>query len=156
MDGCLEASGSIPLSAHPNPDVRARHLPRTREALRPADWDCSINWDASEIGRYSSVAITRASLEAWLDTGRDAQFTSSIRPAPDSKINDAIRTAYDRAKATQQKPPNVREIVAPVQNALLAEGLNATGRQIQKLADAEEFKKRRRKPGSTIKSEKHR
>jgi hypothetical protein len=68
LGGRLEAGGSIPLSAHPNPDVRARHSARRREALKPADWDNNIDWIAGTVGPYSSVLIVRASIEAWLGT----------------------------------------------------------------------------------------
>jgi hypothetical protein len=63
LEGRLEAIGSIPLSAHPNPDVRARHSARKREALRAADWDSNIDWIAGTVGPYFSVSIQRATIE---------------------------------------------------------------------------------------------
>jgi hypothetical protein len=156
QDGRLVAIGSIPLSTHPNPEVHARHPVLRREPVSPADWYGDINWDASKISRYSSVAITKASLEAWLDIGRDLQSTSGFRQAPDPKIKQAMTAEYDRAETTNQKAPNVREISKLVQNRLRAEGFDASENHIQELASAEEFKKRRRKRGATIKSEKSR
>jgi hypothetical protein len=156
LDGRLEASGSIPLSAHPNPTVRARHPASKREAIRAADWSCSINWDSGVIGCYSSVLIRRASLESWLDTGRDAQSAPTLKKALKSSIDKAIKEEYERAYTNNEKPPNLKEIVSPVQRALRAQGLEASGRQIQTLAEADEFKKLRRKAGATVKSEKRR
>jgi hypothetical protein len=52
------------------------------------------------------------------------------------------------------KPPNLKEIVAPVQSRLRVQGLHASGRQIQKVADVDKYKNRRRKPGVTVASEK--
>jgi len=48
LDGCLEAEGAIPLSVHPDPKFREKHGVPTREALRKADWDNQIDWDAGE------------------------------------------------------------------------------------------------------------
>jgi hypothetical protein len=68
-------------------------------------------------------------------------------------INEAIRCAYDAAEAARTKPPNVKELSAAVQPFLRQKGFSASGRHIQQLGDAEEFKLRRRPPGKTIKSE---
>jgi hypothetical protein len=48
----------------------------------------------------------------------------------------------------------VKEIIAPVQLRLNAKGYEASGRRIQRLADANKHKNRRRRPGITMKSEK--
>ena len=54
---------------------------------------------------------------------------------------------YDLARSNKQKPPNIKEIIEPVQNALRCKGFDTSGKHIQELAGAEEFKKQRRKPG---------
>gem|GEM_PF-6257382 len=156
LDRRLEAIGSIPLSAHPDPAIRARHRARRREAVSPADWDSNIDWINGTIGPYFSVSISRASIDDWLGTERPEQSTSTLRRASKLAITKQIRAVYDTAKTTKQKPPNLREIVEPVQRALRAEGCDASGKQIQDLAGAEEFKKRRRKPGTTVRSDQRR
>jgi len=65
-DGRLEATGSIPLSTHPDPKKREAHPVRRYEALRDVDWNEPIDWGASKIGSYSTVLIKRSSIESWL------------------------------------------------------------------------------------------
>jgi hypothetical protein len=79
-----------------------------------------------------------------------------LRPAPDSMIHKAISEVYDEAEKCALKPPNVKEIVAPVQTMLLDKGYEASGRHIQELAEHRMHKSRRRKPGTTVASEKRR
>jgi hypothetical protein len=154
LDGRLEAIGSIPLSAHPNPDVRARHSARKREALRAADWDSDIDWIAGTVGRYFSVTIKRTSIETWLDMGCDAQAIPTLRNATTKMIKDAIRAAYDKADTAKGKPPNLVEIAKVVRADLRATGFHASGKRVQELARDDEFSKRRRPPGVTLMSEK--
>jgi hypothetical protein len=76
------------------------------------------------------------------------------KPARESKIHLAITAAYDAAAAAGDKPPNVNEIIGPVQAQLRAAGYEASGRQIRELAGADQHRKRRRKIGKTVASEK--
>jgi hypothetical protein len=156
LEGRLRADGSIPLSAHPDPKKRGAHPYKKRQELRPEDWEGQIDWGAGKIGPYSSVLIKTASIEAWLVNVPAATTieAETFRSAPDAKIRDAIRTAYNEAEAAGRKAPNVNEIIKPVQEQLRAEGYDASGRRIQDLADNEEFAKRRRKRGVTVASEK--
>jgi hypothetical protein len=78
------------------------------------------------------------------------------RPASDRQIHDAITSVYDTAAEAGEKPPNLNEIVAPVQARLLAGGHKASGRHIKQLAEASHHAARRRKPGRTIASDKAR
>jgi hypothetical protein len=80
----------------------------------------------------------------------------TLRPAPEQAINKEIEEVYNSTESAGGKPPNLKEIVAPVQAALRNLGFQASGRQIQNLADADEFKKRRRKPGPTLTNENRR
>jgi hypothetical protein len=73
-----------------------------------------------------------------------------LKIAPESKIDHLISTEYDAAEQNGSKPPNLKEIIGPVQARLRAEGYNASGRQIQKLAEADKHKARRRPPGRTL------
>ena len=77
-----------------------------------------------------------------------------LRPANDHTVHEAITAVYDRAQADKEKPPNVKEIVIPVQAELRALSYYQSGRQIQKLAEAPQHKTRRRLPGATVASEK--
>jgi hypothetical protein len=76
-----------------------------------------------------------------------------LRPASEDMIKDEIRSAYDRAEAAREKPPNVKEVSRVVQLSLKQKDRRASRRQIEKLAEAEEFKRRRRPPGRTVASE---
>ena len=102
-----------------------------RHKLRPPSW-----WaDASKGGTQPS----RSQVE--------------LKPASTAMINEAIRCAYDAAEAAGRKPPNIRELGAAVQLLLKEKGFSASKRRIEQLGDAEEFKRRRRPPGKTLKSE---
>jgi hypothetical protein len=152
----LDAIATVYLSAHRDPAFRARHGVPKRETLRPDAWASSIDWRASTVGAYSSVFIKRTSIEAWLGTQGATLSTSALREAPERKIKDEIRAQYDKAAAAKEKPPNVRQIVPLVQTELRSQGFNASGRQIQELAEADEFAARRWKPGATLKSHQRR
>jgi hypothetical protein len=71
-------------------------------------------------------------------------------------IHEAISDSYSESERARQKPPNIKEIVSLVRLKLAAKGHAASGRQIQKLAEADKYKKRRRRPGPTLASEKRR
>jgi hypothetical protein len=93
----------------------------------------------------------------WSDaTKRKTQPSRSqvkLKPAPERIVIEAIRCAYDAAEAADRKPPNTRELPAAVQPFLQQKGFSTSGRRIRQLGDAEEFKRRRRPPGKTLKSE---
>jgi hypothetical protein len=91
-----------------------------------------------------------------VESDGSGEVQSKLRPAPDSRIHKTISEVYDNAERVGLKAPNIREIVAPVQKKLSAEGYTATGRRIQQLAENDAYKSRRRKPGITIASEKRR
>jgi hypothetical protein len=76
-----------------------------------------------------------------------------LKRATKGKIAEAITAIYDMAEQERSKPPNIKEIVKPVQNALRTLGYEASGRQIQGIAEEPKFRNRRRKPGPTIRSE---
>jgi hypothetical protein len=93
----------------------------------------------------------------WSDaTKRESQPSRSqvkLRPAPVRIVIEAIRCAYDAAEDAGRKPPNIKELPAAVQPFLQQKGFSASGRHIQQLGNAEEFKRRRRPPGKTVASE---
>jgi hypothetical protein len=79
--------------------------------------------------------------------------TDSLKRPTASQIDEAITSVYDEASNIGHKPPNVKEIILPVQEKLQAQGYGASGNQIQEAAGAEKHAKRRRPPGKTVKSE---
>jgi hypothetical protein len=78
----------------------------------------------------------------------------NLRPAQDRVIVDEIRRVYDRAHIKRTKPPNINEVVEPVQARLREMGQTASAAQIKKIGEKPEFKNRRRPPGKTLRSEK--
>jgi hypothetical protein len=98
-----------------------------------------------------AARIQRGGLEA-----SNAVRKRELRSAPDPVIHKAISGVYDEAERAAQKPPNVKEIVVPVQKSLSDQGYEASGRRIQQLADADKYRSRRRRPGATMKSERRR
>jgi hypothetical protein len=78
------------------------------------------------------------------------------RLASDMIIHRAIKAVYDEKEKAGSKPPNLVEIIEPVKERVRDEGYEATGHRIQQLAEAPQHKKRRRKPGATLASEKPR
>jgi hypothetical protein len=79
--------------------------------------------------------------------------TVSLRSAPEPEIHKAITAAYDHAETASAKPPNLREIIKPVQAILCDQGYKVSGSQIQKLAESPQHQIRRRQAGKTIASE---
>jgi hypothetical protein len=83
-----------------------------------------------------------------------APTSDDFRPATDDKIDDAITAVYDEAARIGSKPPNIKELPKLVSAKLDAIGFVASGALIMKIGDRPAHKKRRRKPGKTIASEK--
>jgi hypothetical protein len=104
LEGRLEAIGSIPFSAHPDPTIRARHRARRTENPRASDWNSSdIDWSASTVGPYSSVLIKRASIQAWLSSAEQQSLPGS----------DDRRAERDTpAKQTAVKPLRQQDLEA--------------------------------------------
>jgi hypothetical protein len=69
---------------------------------------------------------------------------ASLRPATADEIRKALTAVYYGAP---DRPPNIRQVVKPVQGKLAAQGLAASGRQIQEIADEQQFKVCRGQPG---------
>ena len=154
LEGRLQASGSTPLNAHRDPAVRARHPIRKSEELRAENWESEIDWNDGRVGWYFSVLIARQSIETLLGNHRHAQSEASLEQASIAEMKREIRTAYASAELAGDKPPNLKQIAKPVQAALRAKGYRASGKQIQELAGADEFKSLRRPAGKTVKSDK--
>jgi hypothetical protein len=76
-----------------------------------------------------------------------SQPAGQLSLASPAMITCELRSLYLRAQAENKKPPNVKEAAEAVQRALQQKGRWASKRQIQKLAEAEEFKCLRWPPG---------
>jgi hypothetical protein len=79
----------------------------------------------------------------------------SLKSVSGPLVRATIQEVYDVAEAKRERPPNIKELPAAVQLRLKEKGYFASGRLIQKIGDPEEFKRRRRPPGKTMKSEQH-
>jgi hypothetical protein len=103
------------------------------------------------------------------DTGRDepllatpvgaAQPTPAVsaspppeppQPASRATINRAVTRVYDHADAKGMKPPNIKEISAPVRKLLARESRAATDSAIVAVAREEPYRSRRRQPGERL------
>jgi len=108
----------------------------------------TADYENIEIDWRGLVLEGRKLVPSWISV-----ITPTLNKASAAMIKDAIQAVYDEAETNNSKPPNVREIVEPVQTRLRQEGFDATGKYIQTLAGDEEFRKRRRKRGATVKSD---
>jgi hypothetical protein len=136
--------------------VRSR-FPATplAEAIPVALWDHANPTGAT--ARILSVLVNRRDLEAWWQTVEEEPNGGSVaalKPASERRIHAAISRAYDEAEAAGSKPPNLKEIAAPVKATLNRAGYEASGGLIQKLAGDSRHAERRRAPGKTLASEK--
>lgn len=112
---------------------------------------------AAEITRlWPSSSAGDVAMTADAQPIADQTASNGLRSAPEGKIHEAIIAVYDAAKVAGEKPPNIKEIVEPVQKKLRALGYSASGRHIETLAGEDRHKSRRRKPGTTVTSEKSR
>jgi hypothetical protein len=81
--------------------------------------------------------------DATKDASQPSRPPGPLPPAPVAMIIDELRSEYDRAEAACEKPPNVKEVARAVQLVLQQKGYRASRRQIEELAEAEEFARRR-------------
>jgi hypothetical protein len=105
---------------------------------------------------YITGAYVSKSAEAKPPNPSAQDRNDELRMAPPSMIDTEIGDAYSAAERASQKPPNIKEIAKVVKDRLLAKGYQASVPKIQELANAPKHKKRRRKPGATVASEKRR
>jgi hypothetical protein len=84
-----------------------------------------------------------------LGAGRSPSESDAIelRPASVDAIRDAMTAVYDEAKQRGNKPPNVKEVVAPVKERLKGLGLKATDRGIAPIGREDAFGKLRLRAG---------
>ena len=75
-----------------------------------------------------------------------------LKSAPDAEVRRAITAAYNKAEATGEKPPNIKELHKHVVPLLESKGYSASDRSVQKIGEEHQFKSRRLPPGKTLKS----
>ena len=107
--------------------------------------------DAQAAGGAAAIGKLLAMAGAAADQpdGQDAPQGEPPKSAPSVDIHKAIAAVYDKTETAREKPPNVNEIIGPVQALLRAAGHDASGRQIQNLAREAQHSKRRGKVGKT-------
>jgi hypothetical protein len=108
------------------------------------------------------IELTRDEFVKWLGVrgfeipafwGRGGDTPTPLKQAPDKLIEKAISDVYDLADASGAKPPNIKELVNPVQHRLKANGFKASGSKIQVIGGDPKFKGRRGRIGKTLKKE---
>jgi hypothetical protein len=99
---------------------------------------------------FTNLEIEWGSAEPHLRTVSTTR-AKTMEPVPpraaETEIRNALQAVYDEAEHRRQKPPNLTEVVRPVQTKLAEQGFSATKRQVQGLADEPAFKQRRLKCG---------
>jgi|SRR5262245_12420980 len=110
----------------------------------------------------ASRTTNKADLEDWLDRNAHkyaqpvAASAVKLAIAPEQKIHAAIIAVYDAVEKASEKPPNIKELPGKVRALLETQGYQASDRQIQKLGEDSQHAVRRRKPGATVRHERHR
>lgn len=110
----------------------------------------------AEFGRTGGVLRDGTAIKGAEDVapgGVSDDPANGIREAPNAVVDKAIAQAYDNAEAQGTKPPNVNEIIKPVQHILKARGYKKGGSRIRLLAGAPHHAQRRRLVGKTLASE---
>jgi hypothetical protein len=153
------ANVKVPSMLKPNDFDWQKSRPRKPWPIRPrggrrGEWKWClpslIELRTAEVLSWILETYRNATEKAGRPTAATApESAATMRPTPESKIEEAISAAYDTAEQEKSKPPNLKEIAKPVQDALRAEGYEASGRRTQKIAEAEKFQRRRRRPGRT-------
>jgi hypothetical protein len=93
------------------------------------------------------------SLPVEFGVGASTEATPAPRPASVDHIRNALRVVYDEAETSGDPPPNVKQVRPLAKTLLDQQGLIASENHIGDIADEDEFKRRRRPPGKTLKSE---
>ena len=135
-----EISGSITFR-----DVRVHWLKHV-ELLQEAGF---------QLGSQRPIRESKAARERQTrgrDTSEpDAATPTEPRKATEPDIDLAIRAVYDQAERDGEKPPNIKELIKPVQAKLAATGLKASGLMIMRVGNEPQHKKRRWEQGRTKK-----
>jgi hypothetical protein len=106
------------------------HFARRRE-LSPPSWWSDATKGGSELSRAPE----------------------ELKPASEAMTKEEMWSVCNEEQAAGRKEPNVKELSALVQPRLQRKGRRASRQWIEKLAEAPEFKRRRRPRGKTVASE---
>src|SRR5262245_40318136 len=82
-----------------------------------------------------------------------SRAAEELKPASEAMTKEEMWSVCYAEQAAGRKEPNVKELSAAVQPRLQRKGYRASRRWIEKLAEAPEFKRRRRPRGRTVASE---
>ena len=120
-----------------------------RHKGQPPSW-CDASKGEIQPSR-SPEELEPAAGTAWYDRPRDVSEPSrapeELKPASEAMTKEEMWSVCNEEQAAGRKEPNVKELSAAVQPRLQRKGYRASRRWIEKLAEAPEFKRRRRPPG---------
>ena len=104
---------------------------------------------------FRLIAVRGLPYPTFWKQANDYTTSLDLKPASERVIEDAVRRVYNSANKEGKKPPNIKEVAKPVQRyPVKGNGYKASARQIERIADRQEFKRCRRPPGKTLSSEK--
>jgi hypothetical protein len=128
--------------------VLPRKDPRRWLFLRPLGDRIVLSKEAvNDLARYCNRSPPSWYSDETKGPSQPSRSPEYSPPAPEAMIKVEIRFEYQRAAAAGEKPPNVKEVLSPVQRNLQQKGYWASKRRIQKLAEDPEFKCLRLPPG---------
>jgi hypothetical protein len=127
-----------------------------KHKLPPPSWWSDATKGGSELSR-APEELKPAPGTAWYDRPRDlsepSRSTEELKPASEAMTKEEMWSVCKAEEAAGRKDPNVKELSAAVKPLLERKGFWASRRWIEKLAEASEFKSRRRPRGKTVASE---
>jgi hypothetical protein len=115
--------------------------------------DVVVHWPKL-VEELQAAGFKKIGLTSELASSRRRRLAEPLRPAPAAEIHKMISAVYDGAEAAGEKPPNLVQIIQPVQDLLRKKRYRASGKLIQELAQDAQHAARRRKPRLTVASEK--
>jgi hypothetical protein len=102
---------------------------------------------AGERWELNGVTLYRVSVDAVTEPAPPPPSPPEREDADESQVHDEIDAVYKHCKATDQEPPNLKEIGKLVQERLRAKGLYASQGDIRRLAGDKRYLGIRHKPG---------
>lgn len=121
-----------------------------------AAWAKGVNVPRVVTGVLVDTAALRRLIREWQSSDADVAAAPvpaaapELRRALDDKIHETISAVYNDAETRNMKPPNLKQIAAPVRKLLERAGLMATNTRIQSLAEDDRHKRRRRRTGARV------
>jgi hypothetical protein len=103
-------------------------------AVAKADWDRLYNQALWWLIEWANMVRGETRPRPAVEEPRRDVSDRPLKSAPNPSIREAVDAVYGEIKASGGKPPNLNEIIAPVQRYLGEKGYQASGQQIQKIA----------------------